>query len=182
MWRAMQLANFLLGDGTVSDVLESSVHRAKHGQIWIATFTGPEGGQVWRSTGLTDREQALLVARRWETEARDERLRRSRGIRKAIIRVRPSEPRTATGPFTQQEIALAMKISERAVRRLERSALQKLRRHPELRQLWQKYLAGELVEKNEVALSSDEIAALFGLTRTEEERALVRKILKVVQG
>jgi hypothetical protein len=74
-----------------------------------------------------------------------------------------------------------MKISERAVRRLERSAIQKLRRHPELRQLWQKLLAGELLVENELALSKEEIAALFGLARTEKERSLLRKILKVVQ-
>ncbi len=176
----MQLANFLLGDEQVRYVLESSVHRAKHGRVWIATFTGPEG-QVWRSTGLTDREQALLLAKRWEAAARAERLRSSRRLSTGRIRVRRSEPRTETGPFTQQEVALIMKISERAVRRLERSAIRKLRRHPELRQLWQKYLAGELVEENELVLSSEEIAALFGLARTEAERALLRKILKVVQ-
>ena len=178
----MQLANFLLGNQTVSDVLESSVHRAKHGRVWIATFTGPEGGQVWRSTGMTNREQAALVARKWEAEARAERLRSNRRISNATIRARHSEPGTVTGPFTQKETALAMKISERAVRRLERSAIQKLRRHPELQQLWQKYLAGELVEGNELALSREEIAALFGLARTEEERSLLRKILKVIQA
>ena len=178
----MQLADFLLEDATVSDVLESSVHRAKHGKVWIATFTGPEGGQVWRSTGLTDREQAVRVARRWEAQARAERLRRSHEPKKALIRVRHSEPGTAADLFTQKEIAMAWKISERSVRRLERSAIQKLRRHPELRQLWQKYLAGQLVEEALPALSREEIAALFGLARTEEERSLIRKILQVVQA
>jgi hypothetical protein len=56
-----------------------------------------------------------------------------------------------------------------------------LRRHPELQQLWQKYLAAELVEEKEEVLSGEEIAALFGLARTEEERSLIRKMLKIVQ-
>jgi hypothetical protein len=124
----------------------------------------------------------LLVARKWEAEARAERLKRNQMVKKATIRVRHSEPGTVTGPFTQEETALAMKISTRAVRRLERSAIEKLRRHPELRQLWQKYLAGELVEENELALNREEVVALLGLARTQEERSLMRKILKVVQS
>src|SRR5437899_2867254 len=100
MWRAMQLANFLLGDETARDVLESSVHRTKRGRVWIATFTGPQGSQIWRSTGLMDRQQAILVARKWEAQARAERFRRGSRIRKAITRVRHSEPGTASGLFT----------------------------------------------------------------------------------
>jgi hypothetical protein len=45
---------------------EASVHRPKRGQVWVATFTGPAGGQIWRSTGLTDYDQAFVVAKQWE--------------------------------------------------------------------------------------------------------------------
>jgi hypothetical protein len=38
------------------------------------------------------------------------------------------------------------------------------------------------VEENELALNREEVVALLGLARTQEERSLMGKILKVVQS
>ena len=178
MRRAIQLVNFLLGDETISGVLESSVHLPKRGRIWIATYTGSEGGQVWRSTGLTDRDQALVVAKDWEAKARAQRAQLRRAT-KPSMRVSNYEPGTRF--FTQKEVAMLLKISERSVRAIERRALQKLRNHPLLRQVWREYLTGELEEHLEV-LTGDEIHALLSLTRTREERLLIEKIVLLIQG
>ena len=64
---AQQIVRTLLGEQSVTEFLlaEATVHLPKRSRIFQAVFTGPEGGQVWRSTGLTDREQALLVAKKW---------------------------------------------------------------------------------------------------------------------
>lgn len=175
---AATIVNALLADGQLA---EASVHRPKRGSIWIASFTGPAGGQVWKSTGSTDRNQALLVAKRWEAQARAERLRLGRPPRKPILRARRQEPGTTrSGPLTQLEVAALLGMSERAVREIERRALEKIKSHPALRQVWQKYLAGELDEQA-LVLTAEEVAALFGLAHTPEERHLIRKILRVVQ-
>jgi hypothetical protein len=62
---AQQIVEILLTGDPLAEprLVEASVHLPKRGTVWVATFTGSEGGQNWRSTGLTDREQALLVAR-----------------------------------------------------------------------------------------------------------------------
>src|SRR5260370_37463343 len=52
---------------------EASVHRPARSRVWVATFTGPAGRQLWRRTGLTDRQPALLLAKRWDAAARAER-------------------------------------------------------------------------------------------------------------
>ncbi|MGO8928811.1 MAG: hypothetical protein ACLQU3_18240 [Limisphaerales bacterium] len=72
---ATEIVNRLLEAQPVGGVpvFEASVHRPKRSQVWQAVFTGPAGGQIWRSTGLADRTQALLVAKQWEREARAER-------------------------------------------------------------------------------------------------------------
>src|SRR5271169_6600728 len=72
---ATEIVNRLLEAHPVGvvPVVEASVHRSNRSRIWNAAFTGPGGGQIWKSTGLTDRDQALVVAKHWEAEARAER-------------------------------------------------------------------------------------------------------------
>src|SRR5260370_26265420 len=103
---AIRTVRFLLDESPLAEALvsEASVHLPRRGRIWVANFTGHEGGQVWRSTDLRDRQQALLLARKWETEARAQRLSLGRSPRKPILRVRRHEPGTAwPGPLTQKE-------------------------------------------------------------------------------
>src|SRR5437879_822909 len=58
--------------GAKAPLSEASVHR--HGsRIWQAVYTGPSGGQVWKSTGTTDYSQAMSLAKEWEAEARAQR-------------------------------------------------------------------------------------------------------------
>src|SRR4051794_7580257 len=101
------IITFLLEDGT--SLSEASVHRPTRGKIWVACFTGSEGEQVWRSTGLADREQALLVARRFEAQARTQR--------RAAKRPRPPLPHHRSGNshaaalLTQKEVAQLLGIS-----------------------------------------------------------------------
>lgn len=148
---------------------EASVHLPKRSRVWQAVFTGPEGGQVWRSTGLTDREQALLVAKQWEREARAEHAKLGRSPRRPAMCVRRTTPLTGTGPLTQREVAMLLNISERAVKAIERRAIQKLRNHPMLREVWQQFLSGEL-DEDQLILTSEEVEALFHLARTKAWR------------
>jgi hypothetical protein len=83
--------------------------------------------------------------------------------------------------LTQKEVAILLNISERGVRAIERRALQKLRNHPLLRQVWRDYVAGELKE-NQEALAPNEIQALLNLTRTREERRLIQRIVMMIKG
>src|SRR5437016_2062856 len=101
------------------ELSEASVHRPTRSRVWVATFTGPEGGQVWRSTGLTDRAQALLVARQWEAEARAQRANMGLSVRKPVLRVQHSKSGGAIR-LTQREVAQLLRISERSVREIER--------------------------------------------------------------
>jgi AspT/YidE/YbjL antiporter-like protein len=100
----------------------------------MAVFAGPErGNQVWRSTGLTDRDAALAQARTWEAEARIQRQALGKQPRRAAVRVRRSSAESGGfGPLTQREVAALMKLSERAVRNIEKRALGKLKNHPAL--------------------------------------------------
>src|SRR6266403_3821267 len=92
-----KIVHILLADEPVPEapLSEASVHLPRRGSIWMATFTGPAGGQVWRSTGSTDRGQALMLARYWEAQARAQRAKLSRTHKGPILRVRRHEPGTA---------------------------------------------------------------------------------------
>jgi hypothetical protein len=72
---ARRIVEILLGDVPLGEsrLSQATVHRPHRGRNWVAVFTGPERGQVRRSTGLTDRDQALLVVRQWEAEVRAQR-------------------------------------------------------------------------------------------------------------
>ena len=161
-------------------VCEASVYRPKRGRVWVASFTGPAGGQVWRTTGLVDREEALALAKEWEAEARAQRVRLGRAYRKPTVRVSRTEPGTKRGPLSQREVALFLNMSERGVRAVERRAFQKLRQHPALRRLWQEYTGN--LDEEDIRLTLDEIEALFQVARTPEEQRLVRKVLALIQA
>ena len=180
---ARHIVKILLDDEPLTEgsVNEATVHRPRRSQVWVATFTGPTGGQVWRTTGLTDRQQALLLAKTWEAEARAQRLSLGRSPRKPTLRVRGHEPGTAwSGPLTQKEVAMLLNMSERGVREIERRAFQKLLKHPMLREVWQKYLAGELDEED-FRLTAAEIEALYSLAQTPTEDRLSEKVLRLTQ-
>src|SRR5664279_2696147 len=115
---AQQIVHNLLGEEPVAEsrLSEATVYRPKRCAIWQAVFTAATGGQTWRSTGLTNRDQALLLARKWEAEARAERARLGGTAKKLVWRVRRQASDAGTGPLTQRETALFMGLSERAVR------------------------------------------------------------------
>ena len=159
--------------------MEASVHRPRRSKIWVATFTGPEPGKrVWKSTGLTDRRQALIVARGWEAQARQQRAA-WRGFHKPVLRVRPSD---SGGSLTQEEVALLLKMSVRGVREVERRAFEKLRSHPRLKEIWRQYLSGNLDEQAQPPLTHAEIDALWAGVHTPAEQSVVRKVLRLIGG
>ena len=176
---ALKIIQFVLSDDPVTriSISEARVYRPSRSRIWQATYTGAEGGQVWRSTGLTNKRQALLVAKRWEAESRAQRGKTGKSTIKPIVRVRGSEP-----GLSQREVGLLLNLSERAVSQIERRALRKLFAHPGLRQAWYQYLAGELEEEVALALTPQEVQALFKLTYTMQERLVLKGILTRVQS
>jgi hypothetical protein len=176
---ASRIARLML-ESPVADplVCEASVHRGKRSLVWVASFTGSAGGQVWRSTGLVNRAKALLLAKRWETEARAQRDMARRAATKPILRNK--ETGRGIRPLSQREVATLLGISERAVRLVERRAFQKLFNHPSLRQIWRRYLAGELNE-HQVNLSAEETSALFKLVRNVQEWLVLEKVTRFVR-
>ena len=86
-------------------------------------------------------------------------------------------------PFglTQREVAVILRVSERAVRNIERRAIKKLLAHPELRQAWQDYLSGQLDEGG-LSLTPEEVEALLSLVRTPEEKLVIQKLLWLMQA
>jgi hypothetical protein len=160
-------------------IREATVHLTPRSRVWVATFSGSEPGkQVWKSTGLADRSQALLLAKKWEAEARQQRAT-WRGFKKPSIRIRhPS----ASGGLSQKEVAMLLKMSERGVREVERRAFKKLSQHPILKEIWRQYLAGDLDEQAPQPLTLAEIQSLFDLARTPDEQAVIRKVLRLIRG
>lgn len=178
------IVEVLLGEkgGVETVVAEASVHRPHRSKIWVATFTGATPGQqVWRSTGLTARLQALALARRWEAQARRQRAEFGHLFRKPTIRVRDREHRGPGEPLTQREVAVLLNMSVRGVREVERRAFEKLRNHPLLRQFWQQHLTGDL-DENDLRLTPVEVAALLALARSSTEQHLVQKVLRLIQS
>ena len=172
--RARQLLEDELS-GPLASVTEATVRLPPRSTRWVAVYSGAEPGQqIARSTGLTDREAALRLARKWEAEARA--IRQSRKVAKAA--------RTSFA-LTQAETALLLNISERAVRAIEKRALRKLRRHPALRDLWREYepCLSEVspgVDEGARGLTPEEIEALLGLAKTPIERQALRRVLGLV--
>jgi hypothetical protein len=179
---AEKVVSLFLDESPLAEVLvsEASLHRPTRSRIWVATFTGPNGGQTWRSTGLADRNQALLLAKRWEAAARCQRAAAGRTAAKPTLRAGRREP-GSDGPLTQKEVALLLNISERAVRLVERRACQKLFNHPSLRQVWRQYLAGEL-DEDQWNLTPEEINALLKLAHTAQEWLLLKRVTRMIRG
>ena len=164
------------------ELAEATVRRPPRSIRWVAVFSGPEPGkQVWRSTGLTDRDAALALARRWEAQARRQRAASGALTKKPTIRVRRGSGEAAAGLLNQEEVAALLGLSVRAVREIERRAFEKLRRHPALRRFWREHGTGEVEEG---AASGDldgrEVAAMFGLVRTPLERHALHKLLGTI--
>ena len=171
----------------IEALIEASVHLPARGRRWVASFRGADGRQVWRSTGLHDRESALALAQEWEAQAKRRRAAQPPPPRKPTIRVRPGSGERERGLLTQREVAMIMNISERAVREIERRAFDKLRRHPVLRDFWSEHETGEIREAaprtaRTWALSEAEVAAVLGLARTPEERHVLRKLITLTQA
>lgn len=164
-------------------VHEASVHLPRRGHKWIAAFRDENGQPVWRTTGLSDRQAAQSMADEWEAEARSKRA--AQGVQtKPKIRVRTGSGEHALALLTQREVAVIMKISERAVRQIERRAIVKLRNHPVLKQVLRE-LQGRGIDEGaprstDCQLSQAEAEAIAALARTPYERSVVRKLLRIV--
>jgi len=157
---------------------EASVHRPRRGRIWVAYFTGPNGGQVSKSTGQTDRDQALRLAQEWEAEAQAQRAKQSPLTKRRSHRLVHAGS-SAGGGLSQREVAIIMNMSERSVREIERRALWKLRHHPLLQELWDEYLSA-ILEENSCELTPAEITALFDAARSAEEWRVLEKLLRMI--
>jgi hypothetical protein len=153
---------------------------------WVASFRDETGRQIWRSTGLADHGSALAVAQAWEQRAERQRAAQPRAPGKAAIRVRPGSSERAAGMLSQGEVAAIMGISVRGVRRIERRALEKLRRHPALKDFWREWIGGDIKEAGLedwlLWLGGAEIAALYALARTPEEWNALRKLFMLTQA
>ncbi len=188
--RAQEIAAVLLDSEkpvNVAALIEASVHLPRRGSRWVASFRDETGRQVWRSTGLNDRESALALAGKWETEARRTRVGQPAPARKPTIRVRPGSVERELGLLTQAEVGLILGIFERAVREIERRAFDKIRRHPALRGFWREWNRSEikeagLVASTEWALSPSEVVAVYDLAQTPAEREALRKLLALTRG
>jgi hypothetical protein len=176
-------------DGPVDarSLVEVSVHLPRRGSRWVASFRDETGRQVWRTTGLRDREPALVLARRWEGEAKGRRAAQGAVPTRLTIRVRPGSAEKGLGCLSQKEVAAILRMSERAVREVERRAFEKLRRHPALKDFWREWQTGEIKETalraaKQWTLSRAEVAAVYALARTTVERQALRKLLALTQG
>ena len=161
------------------DILEASIHRSKRGKVWNASYTGPEGGPRWKSTGTEDPDAALVIAQELEAAARAERARAGRVSQPQRLRNRQSPGNTGAG-LTQREVAQLLGMTERGVRAVEKRALRKLWQHPLLRKLWDEYSRGELTE-HAGRWSAAELQALWGLARSPADRETLRKVRLMIQ-
>jgi hypothetical protein len=163
---------------------EASVHLPRRGKVWVAAFRDEHGEPRWRSTGLTDRKAAQAIADEMEAAAR--RKRAELGIQtRSKTRVRAGSGQHALGQLTQREVATIMKISERAVRAIERRAIEKLRNHPVLKEVmreWQGRGIDEGGHGTDCQLNREEMAAVLALAKTPYERDTVRKLLRMVSA
>jgi hypothetical protein len=173
------------GPVCVRSLVDASVHRPHRSTRWVAAFRDGTGRQVWRSTGLDEREPALVLARRWEVEAKRKRSAQPAVPPRLTIRVRPGSAEKGLGGLSQREVAAILRISERAVRDAERRAFEKLRRHPALKDFWREWTTGDIKETRlpvakQWTLSRVEIAAVNGLAQTPIERQALRKLLALM--
>jgi hypothetical protein len=163
-------------------LIEVSVHLPSRATRWVAAFRDETGRKVWRSTGLREREPALALAKEWEADAKRKRAAQGAAPPRLTIRVRPGST-----CLSQKEVAAILRISERAVRQIEKTAIEKLRRHPVLKGIWREWETGELKEAMSRAaspwqLSRAEIVAVYALALTPVERRALQKLLALAQG
>jgi hypothetical protein len=184
-----EIVEILIQHGPVSAraLIEVSVHLPHRGTRWIAAFRDHTGRQVWRSTGLRDREPALALGKRWEAAAKRKRADQGAAPPTLTIRVRPGSAVKGLGGFSQQEVAAIMRISRRTVREIERRALAKLRNHPALQDFWREWTTGDIKETRlpvvkQWVLSRAEIVAVNALAETPIERQALRKLLALTQS
>ena len=173
------------GPVNVRSLIEASIYLPNRSSRWVATFRDETGRQVWRTTGLRSRKLALALARQWEKQARLKRAGQGALPCKPTIRVRPGSGEEAVGLMTQKEVAAIMRISERAVREIERRAFAKIRH--QLKAFWAEWESGEVQEaipqpSSEWALTRAEIAAVYALAQTMEERRVLRKLFGLMQA
>jgi hypothetical protein len=164
-------------------LLEASVHLPARSGVFVASFRDETGKQVQHSTGKRNRTAAQIVADTWEEEARRKRISAGGQPKKPTIRVRQGGPEHQAGLRTQAETAAMMKISERAVRELERSAFTKLRNNPKLRAFWREWVGGGGIKEGrdpgDWQLTQAETAALLGLAKTPFERQVLRRLIRL---
>jgi hypothetical protein len=166
-------------------LIEVSVHLPNRGTRWIAAYRDATGRRVWRTTGMRNRKAALTLGQRWEQAAKQKRLGQGALPRKPTIRVRRGSAEHEVGLLSQAEVAAFMHITQRAVRDIERRAFDKIRRHPGLREFWNEWSTGKVEEAAsqdlaDWALTRAEIAAVYALARTAEERQALRKLLALI--
>jgi Sigma-70, region 4 len=169
----------------IEALIEASVHLPNRSSRWIAAYREGER-RAWKSTGLRQKGPALALAKKWEHEAKRKRAAQVALPRKPTIRVQPGSAQRDLGLMTQAEVAAILRISERTVRADEKRAFDKIRRHPALRDFWNEYLTGEVQEsalptRRWSELTRVEIAAVYALARTPEERQALRKLFALMQ-
>ena len=167
-------------------LVEASVHLGTRGKTFTASFRDETGEQVWKSTGMTDRQAALALARKWEADAKRKRATQGDLPKKPTIRVRRGSGESALGLFSQAEVAAILRVSERTVRATEQSAFQKLRNHPSLKEFWREWQGGQVEEAavpmdRGMELSHAEIAALLALARTPTELRALKKLIALTR-
>lgn len=168
-------------------LIEASVHLSTRGKRFNASFRDATGRQVWRSTGLTDRDAALALARAWEKQAQIRRIAQGAKPKKPTIRIRPGSSESASGLLSQAEVGLILGLSERGIREIERRAFHKLLNHPVLRRFWREWKTGEVEEaiipqSRKSDLSQAEIDALLALAKTSLERQALRKLIALTRS
>ena len=167
-------------------LVEVSVHLPSRGTRWIAAYRDATGRRTCRTTRMRNRKAALALGKEWEQAAQRKKAVQGTPPSKPIMRVRRGSAEHEVGLLSQAEVAAFLHISERAVRDIERRAFDKIRRHPGLRAFGSEWVAGEVEEAASQALADwaltrAEIAAVYALARTPEERQALRKLLALTQ-
>lgn len=123
-------------------------------------------------------DASIRLSRR---NARNPALAATAGTRKPTIRVRPGSGERGLGLLTQREVAVILRISERAVRSIEKRAFDKIRRHPAMRDFWHEWTGGEIKETDAWALTNAEVAAVYALARSPAEQQALCKLLSALR-
>jgi len=168
---ATRIVEVLLDEQPNAALNEASVYLPPRSHVYVAAFTGPTPGErCYRTTGSTDRAEALQIARRFELEAKQKRAAYGHHFKKPTLRARQGEG------LTQREVAKLLGISTRAVYEIERRILQKLRNHPDLKRLWKQHLTGDLGEHDQ-SRKPMQVESCLSVGTKPFEIQLIREIL-----